>query len=104
MTEPRIPTARNVRYYSEIIAKETGMNPKVVHKLLMFGWKHICKMIERKQDVTLPRLGRLYFEKKPRYIKQPHVTHRENQGRTRPGNEQPAHHDEVQQHPDPWDH
>lgn len=103
MTEPRIPTARNVRYYSERIAKEVNLPVQVIHKVLMFGWKHICKMIERKEDVTLPKLGRLYFEKKPRHIKKKHAPHREDSEHQTAGNEQPGHHQEVQYHPDPWD-
>lgn len=57
---------RNVRHYSERIANETGMDLETVHLALMYGWRSICKMIANKQDVRLPKLGRLYFEKKPR--------------------------------------
>lgn len=88
MTEPRIPTARNVRYYSEIIAGETGIPFSVVHRILMFGWRHICRMIERREDVVLPRLGRLYFEKQPRYVRK----------KSKPAKEE----QQVKQHEDPW--
>lgn len=102
MEEPRIPTARNVRYYSEIIAKETGMPHWVVHRILMFAWKHICRKISRKEDVKLPLLGTLYFEKKPRYIKKQNKNADSQEHHTTIGDTHGIA-QKVERRADPWD-
>lgn len=54
---------RNTKHYSRRIAKEEGMTIKDVHAVLSFGMRNIIRMIERKEDVRLPGLGRLYIDK-----------------------------------------
>lgn len=56
---------RNVRYYAERIAEERKMDKEVVNTALLHAWRAISAMVTRKEDVRLPKLGRLYFEKKP---------------------------------------
>jgi len=54
---------RNTKHYSRRIAKEQGLTIKQVHAVLSFGMRNIIRMIESKEDVRLPGLGRLYIDK-----------------------------------------
>ena len=54
---------RNTKDYARRIAKEEGMTMKTVHLVLSYGMRNIVRMIECKEDVRLPGVGRLYIDK-----------------------------------------
>lgn len=54
---------RNTESYSRRIAKEEKMTIKQVHAVLSYGMRNIIRMIECKEDVRLPGVGRLYIDK-----------------------------------------
>ena len=53
----------NTKAYARRIAKESGLTIKQVHAVLSFGMRNIVRMIECKEDVRLPVIGRLYIDK-----------------------------------------
>ena len=62
---------RNVKYYARIIAKEHGVSIRQANALLAFAWKNITQMMERKEDIRLTGIGRIYLKKPYRKRKKP---------------------------------